>query len=1714
MVKAIITSIFTLASILVFCQDKIEFEQVHSLVGEQIGQNSIHDIVQDTFGFMWFACQSGVYQYDGIEFTEYSGAQRDERFIKGGAVRDLFLDSNNAIWVTSQKGISRISFDKERHIFVTDTSVYSDFNTIDPGSFEFYDSLVVFQLNDSLVLSKGDSSITERVEKFAVAGERIFLADRNILKILYFHNLTIHSLVTFNSQIKFLKYDQPTSRLFISTQDTIWTLRNGQDPEYLVSLDKICTNQPKYLDIEITDIVSDKKGNLWIGTLNTGLYIWDPNSNCLSNYTRNLKEQFCLSSNLILSIYESRDGVVWIGTNGGGINKWAEKKQRFYHAFHDFAMPDSSKPFNNDVWAIYENTLKNQVWVGTDGQGIAVISLDSLEISQWIRNETDSLSKSVNTIRTIDTFISKDILLLGTDEGVYLYDQKTNYYDNKYLEVNNVRDVYISRDSIVVASYTDGIITISKENPIITEESCSLNVPSNCIYPYGNHSYLIGTDKGLYDNIGNHLASGEEFIVKCIIQIDDNKFWLGTQGRGLVEYYLDKDSIAFNKFIMNSVIYGIILDKSGRFWMSSNDGIFSIDGADGYAACQYKIQSGLQSPEFNTGAYALGDSLVYFGGINGLNLFYPKATISNINTIHPTDNWLKYYNDIHSSQYYKFEPTKILNFSINDNQTFSYCILNIDYSQDNEFYSLNSRIVNYEDIDYLSFKGRTKSIIVKKFNFPDWISIGAINIRKNIPKLYYLIAFLILTFSASGFALLQNIKQKRNIIDINRKLAIENTKNEELNTLLSHNIENQKTLIDLMNEVTSLNTCEEVIEKAKKTLVKNDLFKSEFCFFWQIDIDKMRIKDLPTPILKNNLQTNLGKERNLNNLKLEHDDILQKLATNKESILQVRVHPSDPKNYQIRIYGNETLKFKLDSEVLDKENHYLYERLFIPLYKPQKPIKYIQEENPLFGVFEIGKIDPRNKDFSYSEEDVYTIKEYLDNVAQVYHRLLSIESRDRHLDLIFDIHTEEHPLAYLQNFLRNLCNQYDCFGAEIKEFELRNSTLGSIKTNKKIASFFVDSKSEALTKEYFLDTTVSDLIGSTIDLDFESKDAQQYYNRYAYLNEFKSKANSKLDKIGSIFSCTLTYFSFPIGLLTLFSSSRNNFSELKATNISFLARRATSQYLRKKLSHTISSLVLPFNIYLGENKIYEQVLEILSEYFKTDDIVIWRIDQKRPNSICYECAHDRNRVGISIDRINIDLNVKIPILHQRTSATFKIFSRALKLDDSYKCFILYAIKANSENYGLIQIFSKRELFELYIEDEILLKQLSSKIEASIKSSESYKFFSDISQIYSETTLEGFCSEIMLFFRDYLNINRSLIYFNNSELQIDSAFSLRNALQPIEGNTLEILKKVLEEDIRSLNSGIQIHQQHTESSIFLLERNVFNQQSSKAIQLNMINSQIFYGSIFLYIDGSFDGNKSFSDQLTTLSSLLSNAARSFFVDKENKLMLKQNLARTQDLLVVELIGLYKHAWTTQVALIDNYSAIMSNALSKGDYKSLERNLLAIRNPIDKLKLRNRLLIDLIKGRTKQIESTSISTSILFKELREIVTAKIQKLSLNFISKGSEITFMSDPQILKNVLLNLTLNSIEASSRRSTIIFNSEIIKSKNKSEIRISIIDHGSGISEDIKDKIWLRSFTSKKEGTGLGLPASKQMVSLLEDTSIELTNKRNPTIFTLKIIDR
>ncbi len=146
-----------------------------------------------------------------------------------------------------------------------------------------------------------------------------------------------------------------------------------------------------------------------------------------------------------------------------------------------------------------------------------------------------------------------------------------------------------------------------------------------------------------------------------------------------------------------------------------------------------------------------------------------------------------------------------------------------------------------------------------------------------------------------------------------------------------------------------------------------------------------------------------------------------------------------------------------------------------------------------------------------------------------------------------------------------------------------------------------------------------------------------------------------------------------------------------------------------------------------------------------------------------------------------------------------------------------------------------------------------------------------------------------------------------------------------------------------------------------------------------------------------------------------------------------------------------------------------------------------------------VLDFIKGKPLQFEKFSIE-KIIDSVIEDI--PKTDKIKILVVSENLEID--CDFEAMKVVLINLVVNAMQAIEGEGEIKVSSKIREDKAIIEIQ----DSGPGIPQEKLEKIFEPLYTTKQEGTGLGLASCK---SLIEQHHGTISVKNNPTRFIIEI---
>lgn len=343
---------------------------------------------------------------------------------------------------------------------------------------------------------------------------------------------------------------------------------------------------------QILTLFEDSKENLWVGTEN-GLSLYDEYSKTFLTYRHSEKDSYSISNNIVTSIFEDSKGVIWVGTFGGGLNKFSQKTQQFERVH------STTKTFTDFIHTVNELD-ENTLLIGTKGSGLLKVDKNTLKFSDFF-TETLSLKNTPSIIRLVYKD-SKDNIWIGTDgNGIFKieYENKNkptfiNYLHNPQfnssLSGNAVYEIMEDDESnIWIGTAWNGINILNHNYNYeylfsdIHGENLS---PVLSIYKNDKNLFLGLDGEGLtvYD-IKNGVVKqfksrlntsiGGDYI-QCIYESSDGTIWIGTYANGLIRYDLKTQTFKQYKHITNNPrslsfndVRGITEDEFSNLWIAT-----------------------------------------------------------------------------------------------------------------------------------------------------------------------------------------------------------------------------------------------------------------------------------------------------------------------------------------------------------------------------------------------------------------------------------------------------------------------------------------------------------------------------------------------------------------------------------------------------------------------------------------------------------------------------------------------------------------------------------------------------------------------------------------------------------------------------------------------------------------------------------------------------------------------------------------------------------------------------------------------------------------------------------------------------------------------------------------------------------------------------------------------------------------------------------------
>lgn len=696
-----------------------------------LAQNSVWHVFQDHKGFLWFGTADGINRFDGNEMHHYKKKPNDSTSIYGITFFQFIELSNKELWITHDKGIS--AYNRIKNNF---TNIIKSENTHQIIG-QDGDLLWVFEERMKIFV------INIKTKKIVKTIKEKFLNDysrhttSNCLKINNYFYTTFNGnhLLRINYKTNKIELIQLKERLaeiyrFIKKSDS--TFLAFSSTNQCVFNFKEVHNKFSYTTIPVTNYKPYKRATglyewndkLYVTSLE-GFYILNKETYNIEEYVHSFSTNE-LSFNYIQTLGIDNSNNLYISTNGMGVKMYSPYLNKFLY----YRTPNER---TNMVKSIVK-TKDGKIITGVYNEGI-VIYYPNNTYKQFNFKPANIKNISFRSVLGMTNYSDKEILMMFSDRLILF-----NHYTNNYKYIKNTDNLEFQFYPCIIknkgkfyyfANDSTNSKLISLDEKLKPKLLLKLPGKNVTCFAFHNEKLIIGTERGLLFkkiNSKQYVDSKIKLMVKSICITSKNRIFISTIN-GV--YEINENDEILKKYDVSSgmpddFVYGVLEDKNGDLWMSHNKGL-SVLNLKTERFKNYSVKDGLQSNEFNTGAFYKDENgLLYFGGVNGINIIDPNKININNNAPKIAINQINLFDEPYKSD-----------TSYNEiNQ------LNLEFNQ-------NTLSFDFSALEFTNPSLNTYKYILSGYD-KQWIQSGTKHFARysNLPPGSY--AFMILAANADG----------------------------------------------------------------------------------------------------------------------------------------------------------------------------------------------------------------------------------------------------------------------------------------------------------------------------------------------------------------------------------------------------------------------------------------------------------------------------------------------------------------------------------------------------------------------------------------------------------------------------------------------------------------------------------------------------------------------------------------------------------------------------------------------------------------------------------------------------------------------------------------------------------------------------------------------------------------------------------------------------
>ncbi len=592
--------------------------------------STVRCILTDEQGFVWIGTRSGLGRYDGHELKKYiHQANTPGSSLPHNLINQITEDKQNNIWVLTDKGVA--CYQRKSDDFFIPTDEKGN-NVIAYSTCLTKDGVLFGSQNKVYFYSYQDSSLRllqtfNREPNFNITLLSLW-NDHTLLCCSRWQGLLLLDLNTGKYHLPPFDCGKEIMNMLIDSQNRIWIAPyNGgvscftHDGTRLASY----TTQNSELNNNVVLSLAEREGKIWIGTDGGGINILEPKTGkfTLLEHIPG-SDNYSLPANSILCLYNDRNNNMWAGSIRNGLISIREVSMKTYT---DVLPGNDHGLSNNTVLSLYQES-SDRIWVGTDGGGINLFNPITEKFTHYP-------STWQNKVASICPFTSGNLLLSIFSQGVFVFNpatgKKTPFIiidpetsarlgsrgKTVNLFQNTPHSVLLLGDHVYQYDLKKQTFSIATEQQGADIIGTILPITNYQNFTYLNDSKHIFSLNNKTNRLEVLFQCSKDTLINSASRDEYGNFWIGNN-YGLIHY----NPITQEQTPIPTSLFGevtqVICDQQGKVWIGTNNMLFAWLIKERKFVLFGESDGVIQNEYLSKPCLQSSQGDIYMGGVKGL----------------------------------------------------------------------------------------------------------------------------------------------------------------------------------------------------------------------------------------------------------------------------------------------------------------------------------------------------------------------------------------------------------------------------------------------------------------------------------------------------------------------------------------------------------------------------------------------------------------------------------------------------------------------------------------------------------------------------------------------------------------------------------------------------------------------------------------------------------------------------------------------------------------------------------------------------------------------------------------------------------------------------------------------------------------------------------------------------------------------------------------